>query len=132
MKTILFVCPHGAAKSVIAAAEFQRLAQQHGLPWQALCGGTEPDDAITPAVLAWLRAEGLPLPQRLPQPVTHAEFACANRVVSLNCTVRARLPPEIALEQWDDVPPVSQDLPTARARLRAHVEHLIHDRHSNP
>ena len=29
---VLFVCLHGAAKSVLAAAEFERLARARGLP----------------------------------------------------------------------------------------------------
>ncbi len=29
-RTVLFVCEHGAAKSVIAAEEFNRLAKQKG------------------------------------------------------------------------------------------------------
>ena len=30
-KRVLFLCPHNAAKSVLAVAEFNRLAQQRGM-----------------------------------------------------------------------------------------------------
>lgn len=33
-QTILFACEHGAAKSVIAAADFNRMAEAAGLPRQ--------------------------------------------------------------------------------------------------
>jgi hypothetical protein len=49
-KTVLFVCEHGAAKSVLATAEFNRLAEQRGLPWRAAARGTNPDSAIPPAI----------------------------------------------------------------------------------
>src|SRR5262252_2600344 len=40
---VLFVCLHGAAKSVIAAAHFRRLAAAQGLAMDAVAAGTEPD-----------------------------------------------------------------------------------------
>ena len=50
--SILFVCLHGAAKSILAAADFQRLAAARGLDLVADAAGTEPDPDITPAVVA--------------------------------------------------------------------------------
>ena len=40
---VLFVCLHGAAKSVVAAAHFRRLAAARGLAIGAVAAGTEPD-----------------------------------------------------------------------------------------
>ena len=57
--TILFLCPHHAAKSVIAQAYFNRLAQQHDLPFVADSAGTEPDVQISPQVAEMLLAEGM-------------------------------------------------------------------------
>src|SRR5690242_15420164 len=45
-ETILFVCEHGSAKSVIAAAHFKRLAEQRGLPHRAIARGINPDPEI--------------------------------------------------------------------------------------
>src|SRR5215207_1472346 len=41
---VLFVCLHGAAKSVVGAAHFRRLAAARGLDIDAVAAGTEPDD----------------------------------------------------------------------------------------
>src|ERR1700752_725266 len=38
---VLFVCLHGAAKSVVGAAHFRRLAAQHGVAMDAVAAGTE-------------------------------------------------------------------------------------------
>jgi len=54
---ILFLCPHNAAKSVIAAAYFNRLAQQIGLQWLADSAGTEPSEAVSPNVVTMLGDE---------------------------------------------------------------------------
>ena len=43
---VVFVCEHGAAKSIIAAAEFARLAKQSGLVVEAVSRGTVPDAEI--------------------------------------------------------------------------------------
>lgn len=125
MQTILFLCPHGAAKSVLAATDFQRLADQRGLAWQANWAGTEPDEKVHPAVQQVLEAEGFSQPWPAPRSVTLADLRTATRIVSLGCDLRNRLPPESVVEHWDDVPPVSQNLPAARAVIRAHLEKLL-------
>ncbi len=51
-KTVLFLCPHNAAKSVLAAADCDRLVRERGLPYRADSAGTEPDDGPAPAVVA--------------------------------------------------------------------------------
>src|SRR5262249_56748441 len=57
--TVVFVCEHGAAKSVIAAAHFNRLASELKLPYRAVARGTNPDDAGSAAVRNGLAAGGL-------------------------------------------------------------------------
>jgi hypothetical protein len=48
-KRIVFVCEHGAAKSVIAAAYFNKLARERNLNYEAVCRGTFPDSTISVA-----------------------------------------------------------------------------------
>ena len=57
--TILFVCEHGSAKSVIAAAHFNDLANKNGLPYRAIAQGIHPDKEIPHYVKSGLAAEGL-------------------------------------------------------------------------
>ncbi len=56
-RTVLFLCPHNAAKSVMAAAYFRRLAERRRLDVRADSAGTEPSPETSPAVVAALRAE---------------------------------------------------------------------------
>lgn len=124
-KKILFLCPHGAAKSVLAAAYFQRLADERGLPYRALSAGTEPDPVMSPSVVDQLRAEGLPVPSQAPRSVTGADLQSAHGIVSLGCDLAGRLPAGTEPLDWSDVPPVSADLPAARRAILAHVEQLV-------
>ena len=41
---VLFMCPHGAAKSLMASAYFQKLAKERGLNVRVDSAGTEPDE----------------------------------------------------------------------------------------
>lgn len=51
---VVFLCPHNAAKSMLAVAEFSWLARQRGLSLRADSAGTEPEAAPSPAVVAAL------------------------------------------------------------------------------
>lgn len=124
-RPVLFVCLHGAAKSVLAAADFRRLAAERGLEVTADSAGTEPDPEIAPAVVAALRAEGLDLSSARPRRVTRDDTARAARVVTLGCELDEAMLPAVPVERWDDVPAVSDSLPVARAAIRRHLERLL-------
>ena len=123
--TIVFVCPHNAAKSVLAAAYCQHLAAQRGLQVQVTSAGTEPDAAASPGVVALLRGEGLDVTHHRPRHVSREELAAAFRIISLGCDVSHLAPPDTRVEHWDDVPAPSQHLTHARDVIYAHVERLI-------
>ena len=122
---IVFVCPHGAAKSVIAAAYCQWLADQWGVALRATSAGIEPDAEVAPAVVALLRTEGIDVADQRPRRVTMEDLATAGRIISLGCDLGDLAGPEMVIEDWDDVPPPSQDLLGARDRICAHVEQLV-------
>jgi arsenate reductase (thioredoxin) len=123
--TVLFLCPHGAAKSLMAAAYFNHLANGAGLTLVADTAGTEPDASFSPSVVALLGREGIAVPDHLPRRVTGDELAQAQYVISLGCTLDDLDTAPERIEQWLDVPPPSEDLPGARNVIRAHVEALI-------
>jgi len=122
---IVFLCPHAAAKSVLAAAYCQQLADQQGILLDITSAGTEPDVEVAHAVVALLRAEGIEVADQRPRRVTAEELAAASRIISMGCDLNSLAQPNMMIEHWDDVPSPSQDLQGARDRTRAHVEQLI-------
>jgi protein-tyrosine-phosphatase len=121
---VLFVCLHGAAKSVVAAAHFRRLAKARGLAIDAVAAGTEPDAQLAPGAVKGLAGDGLdPAPAR-PRPVTLYDLDSATRVVSFGCDVAPARGQTV--EQWE-VPAVSDGYPAARDRIVANVERLVAD-----
>jgi arsenate reductase len=118
----LFVCLHGAAKSVVGAAHFRRLAAARGLAIGAVAAGTEPDAQLAPGAVKGLAGDRLePAPAR-PRPVTLYDLDRATRIVSFGCAVvPAHGQP---VDQWD-VPAVSDGYDAARDRIVANVERLV-------
>ena len=122
--TVLFICEHGSAKSVVAAAHFNRLAEEHGLPLRAISRGTDPDAALHPAAVAGLAADGL-RPGAEPTALAEEDLAAASRVVAFSA-----LPPPYGstrdVEVWA-VPPVSEDYALARSAIVDRVSRLIEE-----
>jgi len=123
-RTVLFVCLHGAAKSVLAAADFERLARERGLDALAESAGTEPDAEIAPRVLAELRAEGVDLRGRRPRRVTREDVERAWRVVAFACDLGELAAAGPQVEQWE-VPAVGEDFGKARAAIDARLVRLL-------
>ncbi len=122
---VLFMCPHGAAKSVLASTYFRQLAKERGLNVIVESAGTEPDPAVAPAVATHLAKQGYPVPTEKPRPATPADMAKADVVISLGCDL-SRLPaPKGTLLKWDDVPPPSEDFAKADSAIRRHVTELV-------
>jgi arsenate reductase len=124
---ILFVCLHGAAKSVLAAADCRRLAAERGTAIRAASAGTEPDPAIAPAVVRALRDDGVNLDGQTPRRVSREDVAGASRVVAFGCDLSAVAVPGVPVEQWNDIPAVSDGLPAARQAIRARLERLLEE-----
>jgi protein-tyrosine-phosphatase len=122
-QTVLFVCEHGAAKSVIAAAEFNRLAKERGLPWRATFRGTNPEASIAPAVAASLNRDGMTV-QGHPSVVTAADVASAAQVVTFAIQLPGS-PSSAKVQDWNDIPATSSDMTAAREAIRKHVIRLL-------
>lgn len=124
-ETVLFMCPYGGAKSVIAASYFNRLAEAEGLPYVASAAAAEtPYEAVPQPVAEYLGKEGFAVATFKPRQVTAADLQSAAKVVSIDCDLAKLDAPGATVEQWNDVPKVSADLPGSAAAIRRHVEQL--------
>ena len=123
--TILFVCEHGSAKSVVAAAHFNRIAAARGLPFRAISRGTVPDAEMAPAAVEGLLGDGLkpgdPAPTKLEQP----DLDSAVRVVTF-CALPPGLQARSPVEQWE-VPPVSTEYAASREAMLVQIERLLRE-----
>lgn len=121
---ILFVCEHGAAKSVIAAAHFNRLAEGVGLQIKALARGTKPDLEISEQTMRGLSKDGLSPTEPSPQKLSMEDSQAAQCLVSF-CELPGEYAQGASVEQWDGIPVVSENYERARDAIVERLNHLV-------
>ena len=125
-KTVVFVCLHGSVKSQMAAAHFNRIAKERGLPYTAISRGIEVDSSIPPRIREELRQEGLAPLDDVPQPLTAAEAAGAVKVVAFD-TVPEKNRGAADVNYWSDVPATSKNYPALRDSIVNHIDDLVRE-----
>jgi protein-tyrosine-phosphatase len=124
--TIVFVCEHGAAKSVIAAAQFNRLATERGLQFRAVSRGMKPADAVAYSVRTGLASDGIDVSTWQPTAVSDQDIQQAVQVVSLATDLPNTKPfVKSKLLEWNDIPPVSENYDVARTAIVEQVRKLL-------
>lgn len=121
---ILFLCPHGAVKSVIAAAYAAQFAEEQGLLVEVSNAGTEPDPAIPTKVIDLLATHGLNVSDWQPKLVSSDMLERADRVISLGCDVDVLQVPADKAQTWI-VPAPSEDLIACHDAVKSRVKQLI-------
>jgi protein-tyrosine-phosphatase len=124
---VVFVCEHGVAKSVIAAAEFSRVAKQNGLDVEVVARGANPDPEIPASVRDGLKADGLQPLQAQPTKVSKEDLKGATKIVTFGPDLRSLLPSGAAVTDWSATPSVSDNYTAARDYIRKQVETLVKD-----
>ena len=123
-KVIVFVCEHGAAKSIIAAAYFNKLARDRNLGLTASARGTHPDAEISSKTVGGLQADGLAPTESIPTKLEWKDLESVERVISF-CTLPEQYRQIAWVEYWESVPPVSEDYKRSRDAIVAHLEELL-------
>ncbi len=126
-RSVVFVCLHGSAKSLMAAEYFRRLAAQRGLTVDGTSAGTDPSHEVPPSVVTGLLEDGIDVRGYRPCQVTREELAKAWRIIAFGCDLGEVGPPGLRVEQWDDVPPASEFFPLARDVILARLGPLLDD-----
>jgi len=122
---IVFICEHGAAKSVIAREYFNKMAVERGLAARAIARGADPQADLSVPTVRGLKADGLSPGSHAPRPLSASELRSSARVVAFDCEQPTMKPLKGMDACWDDVPIVSDDYARARDAIRANVAAMI-------
>src|SRR5260370_5982555 len=106
-RSIVFVCEHGAALSVIGTTLSNKLAAERGLPQRAIYRGANPQADLSVTTLKGLREDGLLPPTDKPAPITATDVESATYVFAIGCALPAVASSSGKVEDWSDVPLVS-------------------------
>ncbi len=121
---VVFVCTHGAARSPIAAAYFNKLADEKDLEFHAVFKGTEPDEELTEGTISGLSKDGFEISDWRPQKVSDADIIGAHTIVTFDCQLPSASNTASTV-QWNGTPSISKDYDKARNDIRERVEDLI-------
>jgi arsenate reductase len=125
--TVVFVCEHGSAKSIIAAVEFERMSRENGLDLNILARGTNPDAEIPKLVRDGLTADGYDARTLKPTKVSKKELNGAAKIVSFGPDLKPWLADGAKVLEWSAAPSVSEDYRAARNYIRQQLEILLKD-----
>ena len=121
---VVFVCEHGAAKSVIATAYFNKLAAERGLPYRATFRGTSPQEALSVRAVAGLKADGIAIPQGAPTAIGDSDITSATHIFAIGCALPAAARSSGKAQDWSDVPD-DQGYEAQRDAIVRHVKELL-------
>ncbi|MBX7183752.1 MAG: hypothetical protein K1Y01_01275 [Vicinamibacteria bacterium] len=125
-ETVVFVCEHGSAKSLIASQWFNKLAAERGLSVRSVSRGVTPDASVPPAIFNHLAEDGLRPEGFVPKALSQADLTTATTIVTIGVDVAA-LPKgaSAAVDTWNDIPPASENYGASRDAIRARIERLL-------
>ena len=121
---VVFVCEHGAAKSVIATAYFNKLAAERGLPYRATFRGTSPQEALSVRAVQGLKADGVTIPEGAPTAIGDADIKKATHIFAIGCTLPAAAVSSGKAKDWSDVPE-DKGYEGQRDAIVRHVKELL-------
>jgi arsenate reductase (thioredoxin) len=121
---IVFVCEHGAAKSLIAMAYFNKLAAERGLPYRATFRGVVPQADLSQRTVEGLRADGIVVPPQKPAAIGDGDINGATHIFAIGCPLPQKARQSGKATDWSDVPD-DQGYAAMRDAIVRHVKALL-------
>ena len=115
---VLFVCVHNAGRSQMAAG-LVRLRSEGRIGVRS--AGSDPTDAINPAVIEAMTELGVDMSEEFPKPLTDDAVRAADVVITMGCGDACPIYPGKRYEDWVLDDPAGQDLQAVR-RIRDEID----------
>lgn len=122
-KTIVFVCLHGVVNSQMAAAYFNKVAKERGLPYTAVSRGIDLYRTVPVRIQDGLALDGLE-PANGPAELTAEEAGRASQVLAFD-TIPAERKGKANVTYWPGVPIGINDYEATRDEIARRVDALI-------
>jgi protein-tyrosine-phosphatase len=102
IKTILFICEHGAGRSTIAASYFNKIATAQRLKYRAIFRGVEPQEALGASTKNGLIKDGIDVTNLVPVGLSENDIDSAYKVITLDCTLPDNMKMKVDM-QWTGI-----------------------------
>lgn len=123
-KKIIFVCEHGAGKSVIAASYFNKMAKERNLGYVAECRGTNPDSVVSPGIKDGLTKDQIYDETIQPRKLLTTDTANVELII-LFTPLPSYIGGPIKTENWSQLKNVDGDYPTRRDAIVKKIDELL-------
>jgi protein-tyrosine-phosphatase len=115
-KKVVFVCEHGAGKSVVAAAYFNKIAKDRNLNWEASCRGTNPDEEVSVPTKEGLKSDNLLDAALSPKKLAPSDTSNVEKIILFT-----KLPDDfktsVKSEDWSSLPNIDAKYEVRRDAL---------------
>jgi arsenate reductase (thioredoxin) len=123
-RKIIFVCEHGAAKSVIAASYFNKLAKERNLDYVAECRGTSPDSVVSLKTQEGLTKDNVYDTNTRPTKLQISDTTNVERII-LFTPPPPYLNTNIKTENWSDIENVDAEYSKRRDAILKKINILL-------
>jgi arsenate reductase len=108
---VLFLCTHNAGRSLAARVLLEHYARGR---IEVVSGGSEPGDALNPAVVAILTERGLDTSRESPKSITDETALAADVIVTMGCGDACPVYPGKRYLDWELEDPAGKSLDEVR------------------
>ena len=108
---VLFLCTHNAGRSLAARVLLEHYARGR---IEVVSGGSEPGDALNPAVVAILTEQGLDTSREFPKSITDETALAADVIVTMGCGDACPVYPGKRYLDWELEDPAGKSLDEVR------------------
>ena len=119
--TVLFVCPHNANRSQMAAGYAQHLAEGRA---HVVSAGPTPADGLNPVAVKAMAEDGIDISHVQPALLTDQTVEDADVIITLGCADAVPATEGKRFEDWTLTDPAGRDLESLRP-MRDEIKHRV-------
>jgi protein-tyrosine-phosphatase len=124
-KIVVFVCEHGAGRSVIASAYFNKLAQEQNLNYQAVFRGLIPDSTLSTDTKKGLTKDGFVTIGWTTKAISNQDIEKAAQIIALDCNLERDVSLNKPMQKWSNIPTITGNYEAARDFIYAKVKEYV-------
>lgn len=125
-KQVVFVCEHGAGRSLIASRYFEQQAKQEGLKVNVLFKGLSPDPVLGEVPKQGLIKDGFTFKDEKPELLKENDLKRADLIVTLDCELPAQFSQYKSKHlKYTGIPSISDNYAVARDSIKGITQDVL-------
>lgn len=123
LRYILFVSSNSGSRSLMAAACFNKFAQEQNLDYRSFARAANLDTNSNTLLAVGLTNDSLAMRKRTPKIVQEIDLKIAYKIIDFDSSMLFKDNESLKVEKWDGIPIMNNDC--VRNRIVERIKHLI-------